>query len=322
MASSSRYNYSEYVDIFSDACMKAYPENSNSSFCNDLIEPQLLPEGAKVCLSEIEFVYALYNISSTAQTIQNSLTVFDFLHPWPPNSERNPNSYVTWGRFVAAEIVDGCYRTHQSICDMLNRGLQNCGVPQLRNKTVFTYDPITMKYSYDVEGLYLSIFVRGDLLLMLGCATHHLTLGNYMCFGKSKMKESYIFVKPDGSKETRMFDQPNFRYQVSEKLPKDTFPYVAQICLVTSIACYTNIIASQKAGENWVDCLRIINIPKLEPGESTVIQFDKPYYLDVKDRFLSSIKVELKSLAGHDIDIKVGRVRLKLRFIEQNQVPP
>ena len=78
MASSNRYNFSEYVDIFSDACMKAYPNNKISSFCNDLIEPQLLPEGAMVCLSEIEFVYALYNISSVAQTVQNSLTVFDF----------------------------------------------------------------------------------------------------------------------------------------------------------------------------------------------------------------------------------------------------
>ena len=142
-----------------------------------------------------------------------------------------------------------------------------------------------------------------------------------MAFGKSKLEKSYEFVRSDGSKEVRMFDQPNFRYQVSEKLPKDTFPFVAQICLVTSIACYTDIIASQKAGDSWVDCLRIINIPRLEPGESTVIQFDKPYYLDVKDRFVSSIKVELKSLSGSPIDIKVGRVRLKLRFIEQHQVP-
>ena len=62
MASSSRYSYSEYVDIFSDACMQAY-DNTVSSFCNDLIEPQLLPENAKVCmLLKVLFYIGVYSL--------------------------------------------------------------------------------------------------------------------------------------------------------------------------------------------------------------------------------------------------------------------
>ena len=87
--------WSEYVDLISSASMDLHPENHGSSFTNELVIPQQLPENTYVSLEEISYVSAFYNIRDS----RNNITIYDFLYEYPPNTERNPNAYPTYGAY-------------------------------------------------------------------------------------------------------------------------------------------------------------------------------------------------------------------------------
>ena len=313
-------SWSEYIDLISDASMDIYAENRPSKFTNKLPCPQSYPAGTTCGLQEIEFIHSWYNITSKA----NNISIFDFFHEFKPGTPQNPlpSSHSVYGKFYYCPMKEGYYETFEDLCKMLNNSIKNSGVDQVAQKDIFTYDPISMKFSFNVEGLYITLFLRGDILNYLGMETSQATLQQYVLLGKPKTisgtYECYVPKDPNDPqgpqvKETRHFIHPSKTWNTSDKA-SDQAPFVAQITLLTSLVIYVDVIESQITGDTYSDALRIVAINKRPPGTNTIMQFDKPYYLRLNKLYIPSISVEIRSLAGDLIDFKVGRTRLKLKF--------
>lgn len=321
--------WSEYVDVLSTASLDLYPQNVGSHFTNKLVVPQQLPDNAFVALEEISYINTFYNVKSDS----SSLTIYDMFHEYPPHSPQNQNSYPTYGSFQNCILKEGLYGSMQELCDMLNEVLRTSGTPQLKDKTVFTFDPRTMKFSYNLEGLWLSLWIRGDLLNMLGVEYIPATFSQFVVLGRSKIgptyeiPESEIPKKPYSSaisfleKErmvTRHYHLPQITWEAASTLLKDSFEFVAQLTLVNSFLVYIDCIDSQITGDSYSDALRTVAIKGNEkPGTSIVTHFNKPYYLRVNKRHIPTITIQIRDLSGNFIDFKQGVVRVKLRFTTQ-----
>ena len=309
--------WAEYVDLISDASTDLYKDNHGSSFTNRLVVPQHLPENCYVALRELEFIYAFHNV----QVKKNTITVYDWLYKHEPNTPRNPNSYPTYGRFVNCSVKDGLYDTFAALCDGFNLSLKNTGISELKDRNVFSYDRTSMKFSYDLDEAYVTIFLKGDVLNFLGVEKKKAGISDYVVLGKAKNQPTYVIKvpkdpkNPEGEKieETRHLDNPKLTWE-SVNETKDEFTHIAQIILVTSFVVYVNIIESQITGDVFSDALRIIPINKQEPGTNTIVKFDTPYYLKVNRRHIPTITVEIRSLEGDLIKFLVGRTRVKLQF--------
>lgn len=250
-----------------------------------------------------------------------SLQFFDWLWETPKKTGGNKESYPVWGRFVGIPLKQGYYRDMQSVCDMINQRVKSCGVAQLKNKDIFSYDKVSMKFTYNVEGLWGTLLIRGNLISMMGVRMpESLVLGSYISLGLAKIGDTYVYKTPK-VQETRPFFDIGFDIPLSEKLKTDTFPFVAQLNLVSSWAIYVDIIQSQPIGSTFTDCLRIVPVKKLEPGTNTVIEFKREYPLKVNRGHVSSIKVEIRYLTGEIVSFPVGRTRLKLRFETRKPSP-
>ena len=207
MEDSSKYQFNEFIDIFSSDSMELYPNNTQASFSNQLVVPQVLPNPCYVSCEELEYTSAFYNVMNQGDnegTPRMSLDVFDMLHEYPVSTKanpvpENPYPYPIWGRFYHVKLIDGNYDTPEKLTIMLNKVLKECGVEQLRNRDVFSYDPLTMKFSYDVTNLWITIFLRGDLLNYLGLDLSKETFRSYYLLGKSKIGLTYEWPTKDAN---------------------------------------------------------------------------------------------------------------------------
>ena len=310
-------SWAEYIDLISDASTDLYKENHGSKFTNRLVVPQHLPENCYVALRELEFIYAFHNV----QVQKNTITVYDWLYKHEPNTERNPNPYPTYGKFVNCSVKEGLYDTFPALCEGFNQSLKDSGLSELKDRNVFSYNKRTMKFSYDVDGAYVSIFLKGDVLNFLGIEKEKAGISDYVVLGRAKDKPTYVIEvpkdpkKPEGEKikEIRHLDNPKSTWESTIET-KDEFTHIAQIILVTSFVVYVNIIESQVTGDVFSDALRIIPINKQEPGSNAIVKFDTPYYLKVNRRHIPTITVEIRSLEGDLIKFLIGRTRVKLQF--------
>ena len=307
--------WSEYVDLISTASLDLHPQNHGALFTNQLPIPQQLPENAYVCLEELEYTHCFYNV--TPETV--SMTVFDMNHEYLPNTPKNSNSYPIYGKFILAPLKEGNYDTVEKLCLGMNNSLKACGVKELENHEVFSYDPISMKFVVDVEGLNLSLWLRGDILNYLGIETTRATVREYVVLGKPKETPTFEYVDPNDTssppkKETRHFTDPHVTWE-SASLKKFTGEYVAQLTVVNSFVVYVDCIQSQVTGDTFSDALRIVAIKGTnQPGTRIITEFEKVYRLKVNKRYIPSITVRIKDIFGRDIKFLMGNVRIKLRF--------
>ena len=174
-----------------------------------------------------------------------------------------------------------------------------------------------MKFSIDVEGLWITLWLRGDILHYLGVETTQASWKQYILFGKSKEAETFEYEALGNAKELRHFTNPTFTWTVS--LPtKIRCKHVAQLTIVNSFVVYVDCISSQVVGNSYSDALRIIAIKGNDkPGMRIITEFDKVYALKVNKRYISSISVQIKDVYGQDIQFLMGNVRIKLRFTTQ-----
>ena len=332
MAGLSNYQFNEYVDIISSDSLELYEENRPSSFTNQLAVTLSLPTPCWVSCEEIEYTASFYNIMSRGVgeggIARMSVSVFDQEFVYPVSTEANPVpenefNYPIYGRFFHVNLIDGNYDTPEKLVTMLNKALKECGVEQLKNhKDIFSYDPFTMKFSYDVTGLWITIFLNGDILNYLGLDLSKETFRSYYLLGKSKI--GLTFEYPSGKKdpkgndimETRHWNVIKRQWQVTTE-PKAQAEYVAQLTLVTSICLYVDIIESQIAGSQWTSALRYIPIKAVKFGTRVVHQFPKSYYLKVNKNYIPSITCRLADVYGREIQFQSGHVRVKLRFTTQ-----
>ena len=307
--------WSEYVDLISTASLDLYPQNHGALFTNQLPIPQQLPENAYVCLEELEYTHCFYNV--TPEKV--SMTVFDMNHEYLPHTVKNKNSYSTYGKFKLAPLKEGNYDTVEKLCSAMNQSLKTGGVKELEKHEVFSYDPISMKFTVDVEDLNLSLWLRGDILNYLGIETTRATVREYVVLGKPKMTPTFEYVNPNDTstppkKETRHFCDGYGTWEVAT-LKKFIGEYVAQLTVVNSFVVYVDCVQSQVTGDTFSDAIRIVAIKGSDqPGTRIITEFDKVYSLKVSKRYIPSITVRIKDIFGRDIKFLMGNVRIKLRF--------
>ena len=304
----------EYLDIVSDDCMNVHADNTPGSFINELATPQELPENTYCSLQELEMVYSMYNV----ETKTDYLTFLDALYKTDANTPENDENYPIFGRFIGVPLPEGNYQDHDEFCIMLNKAIRARNIPGLEKRDVFSYDKRSHKFSYDLSNTWLTMFLRGDLITMVGArrSQAYKLIGNsYISLGMSKLTEKYTYTDSKGKTEERVWAFPKFLFDVSEKKKKDHFPHAAQLSLVSSLAVYVDFLASVPIGSQFTDCLRIVPLKKQEFGTHTVIQFEHEYLLKVSKRHIASIKCEIRSLSGRVVNFNIGRTRLKLRFV-------
>ena len=194
---------------------------------------------------------------------------------------------------------------------MLNKVLQSSGVKKLESHTVFTYNKVTRKFSYDVSDLWISIFLQGSLIQLLGIEKQQASSDQTVIIGKSKQNPTYKFP---GDDVERTLAHPNWQWTAASN-EKDKMSHVCQLVMVQTLCVYCNIIESQKTGDSYSDLLRLVSIKGDKVGQQIVEHYDKPFFLKVNSRFVPSITIWIYDIYGKPIDFKIGEVRLKLQFI-------
>ena len=335
MEASSKYQFNEYIDLLSSDSTELY-DNNQASFTNQLAVPQNLPNPCWVSCEELEYTSAFYNIISKGAKETHkrmSLDLFDHLYEYPVSTKdkpvpENPYKYPIYGRFINVKLIDGNYDTPEKLTTMLNKILRESGVEQLKNHDVFSYDPLTMRFSYDVTDLWVTIFLQGDLLNYLGLDLSKETFRSYYLLGKSKVGLTYEYPKKDKNGNvmkdrdnhvvtiTRVYNQPKRRWQVTTEV-KAVAEYVAQLTLVTSMCLYVDLIESQIAGSQWTSALRYVPIKETKFGTRVIHQFPRSYFLKVNKQFVPSISCRICDIFGREIQFLAGHVRVKLRFTTQ-----
>ena len=345
----------EYIDLISTASMDLFPDNTPSSFTNQLKVAQKLPEVAYCALEEISYVNTFYTITKD----NDSLTIFDMLYEHGPRTEKNKSDHSTYGTFFFAPLRIGIYKTLPDLCSMLNQAITDSGCPQVQGRTIFSYDPVSLKFSYDIENMYLSLFIKGNLINILGIKKKQASDNEYTVIGYPKQGPTYDYTtfppKPNPNKQTtydlsssmawecscpsstrpqpyawgdweidkpqtfkRHFQNPQTQWPSDLEAMKGTFEMVAQLSFRNSIVIYVNIIQSQLTGDSYSEALRIVPIKATtDQSECITTYFNKPYYLRTSKRFISSITVQIRDLANRPVEFLQGVVRLKLRFTEK-----
>ena len=333
MADSS---WSEYVDVLSTSSNDLYPDNTNSNFTNLLPVAQDLPENTYVALEEISYSHLFYNINTT----ENEITVFDPLFKNEPGSKLNPYKFPLYGKYFIVQLREGYYETMQDICDMLNKSLAQTGMEQFKNCQIFQYDHQNLKCHYDVTDIFASLWIKGNLLNMMGVELEPAKDSQAVMLGHEKKTPTYEWYEerereeereveekqPDGTiKKVKKKVKVKYKVKVIHRylnptqhweasVPKNSFKYVSQLTTFQSMVVYCDIIASQVTGESFTDTLRFLPLYKYASGTQVVHEVKVPHYLKVRQRYIKSINIQIKDLQGNFIDFKMGHVRVKLRF--------
>ena len=315
-------SYAEYIDVISDGCIRMFPDNTSSAFTNQLPCPQEFPENTYVAVNEINFVNCMYNITAGQETI----TIFDWLQKIPVGAEGNENgTEAVWGEYIVCPIEEGFYGDFPSMCKAVNKAIKDSGIIRLANKDIFSYNPINMKYSYDVRDLWISIFINGNLTYFLGFELQREeTANDFFTIGKPKLTTTYEWTDENGIKSIRPLRRPGYTFDVSMKDEKTKAPLmkaqltqVGQLSMTNTFAIYSDIVTSQIFGGEYGSILRAVPFSIKDTsnsGNSTTIVFDNLYFLKVNRSYIPSIRIELRDLSGNLLAIKAGRTRVKLKF--------
>ena len=95
--------------------------------------------------------------------------------------------------------------------------------------------------------------------------------------------------------------------------------HLAQLRTFNSFAVYTDIIDSQITGSSYSDCLRLVAIKEETVGQEVIESFQKPYFLKLNKRYITSITILVKDIHNQFVDFKEGIFRVKLRFVNPTE---
>ena len=73
--------------------------------------------------------------------------------------------------FFQVDIQEGYYNDPIVFCKYINDEIKKIGIEQLKNKNIFSYNPVKGKFSYNITDYYGSIWIRGEPLFILGADT-------------------------------------------------------------------------------------------------------------------------------------------------------
>ena len=297
-----------YLHLLSGASSDIFTNNQPNCFTNQLPEPIHLPPNTYVGLAQISYVNTIYNISK----LTDSLTIYDMFHEYVPGSEENPGSKSLFGKFYLPKIEEGIYNDPKDLCKMLNEAIQTCGVDQLKDKNVFSYDERSRKFSYDVDNFYGSVWMHGQLLYLLG-AEETRENKEYGIIGWSKQGKSYDY----GGVE-RLYFNPDQQWKATSDEKKDRFQFVSQLQPIDFMQVYTDISSPIVTGDTYSNLLRSIAINSSEVGNRKVQSFQKIIYIPVSKRYITSVTVHLKTIFDEFVPFAQGITQLTLHFKQKN----
>ena len=292
-----------YINLYSGSSSKLYPSNNGSKFINKLPEDITLSEDCCVGLSQVSYNNNFYNIKNN----RDSLHIFDMLYCFEPHTKDNPSAEKKYGKYFMVDIQEGFYSDPVHFCKYINEKVKKSGVVQLKDKNVFSYNPVRGKFSYDIEGFWGSIWMRGEVLFILGADSSKHKI-EYGIIGHSKVSPTYTY-----NNDVRKYLHPEKMFEATTSITKDEFMYVSQVSSTDFMNIYLDVIQPQICGDQFAQLLKSISIEG-KIGQRIVKNFDKPFYVPLNTRFLSSIECHIKDLYDDFLTFNQGIVSLTLHI--------
>ena len=292
-------NESFYLHVVSTDSLTTYPDNQCSKFTNTLPTDITFPDVTKYecSLAEISYNSNFNNISDDC-----SFVLFDFLYLWPDIDK--------YGKLYNIQIPSGNYESAQVVCDYLNSLVDELDISRLKNKKLFTYNMYTRKFDLNVDGLYLTILIKGSLIDILGLE-RRLALPNQIGYiGKSKAKEYYYYPenpKPKEPTEKRYFKNRRQSWD-SDSVHGGTSPFVAQMTCVSAFLVYVDFIKDVVYGSRFSNVIRTAACRGKNNGERIVDSFIKRIYVPIKFNQFNSISVEIRDFQSRPLEFLSGNV--------------
>ena len=86
---------------------------------------------------------------------------------------------------------------------------------------------------------------------------------------------------------------------------------------IHSILVYSDVVDFSVVGDIRAQMLRIVEVPSFSRfGDSVVFTYERPYFLPLATKEISSIEIDIKDDTGSPIDFKFGRVEVTLQFLK------
>ena len=86
---------------------------------------------------------------------------------------------------------------------------------------------------------------------------------------------------------------------------------------IHNLMVYSDVVDYSVVGDVRAQLLRTVRLPPDSKfGESVVIVYQKPYYIPLANRDISSITIEVKDDSGEPISFQFGRVEVVLHFMK------
>ena len=79
---------------------------------------------------------------------------------------------------------------------------------------------------------------------------------------------------------------------------------------------YSDVVDFSVVGDCRAQLLRVVNVPTQSNfGDAVNIVYEKPYYLPLSQRDISSIEIDIKDDSGEPVGFQFGRVEVTLHFL-------
>ena len=292
-------NESFYVHVVSTDSLNTYPDNQGSRFTNTLPTDITFADVTKYecSLAEISYNSNFNNISDDC-----AFALFDFFYLYSDTNE--------YGKLYNIQIPPGNYQSAQVVCDFLNSLVDDLNISRLKNKKLFSYNTYTRKFDLNVDGLYLTILVKGSLIDILGLERRQALPNQIGFIGKSKAKEYYYYPenpKPKEVPEKRYFKNRRQSWD-SDSVHGGTSPFVAQMTCVSAFLVYVDFIKDVIYGSKFSNVIRTVAIRGGNNGERIVDSFIKRIYVPIKFNQFNSINVEIRDFQSRPLEFLSGNV--------------
>ena len=308
---SSQYEY-RYLDLISTDT-KNHSGNTNSRFGNSLPQTLEFPQNTQVALQEIGYSPSFYNI----ELKNNDLLLYIRSLLVPPNSSKNPTPNEFWGQYAQVRLEAGFYKDLPSLIKHVNERIRAKGevCKGLSKSTIFSYNDVNKKISFDFGALECSLIISGRLLYLFGIDLRETDLHKeWVAIGLGKKGKYYEVddpTSPDLPKVKRYYVDPDKEWNPN---PKGTFGHVAQLRSFSSLYIFSDIVQSQIFGSTYADLLRSISINTSQFDVEVVHECRMLHFLDLRKRFIKDINVIIQDIHGSPILFRQGGIPIRLVF--------
>ena len=301
-----------YVTLPSNGSKKTFPNNTASSYKNQLARTLRLDGEWEVALSEVHYPQTM---KSNVNVAKLTLVVYRFEDS---------------GTYKARTIVGDAARVEIPVPMQYDIGTLNLlALKNKLNRTAESADVITIDIpvgKYTTPQAVVDL-VRKSLVKSISELTQHARtpLETMMEFGfDATMNRFYInptypfielfYYKTDETARMLGLTLPSTKKYSSFKIEKYfLFPSAPKLNIVNSLYIYTDVIENDIVGDALVPLLRTVNVSG-EPGTIVHEVFHRCYYKRVTHNNIPSIEIQINSETGDQVKFESGNVICVLNF--------